>query len=120
MPRKPKVVQDEVQAEEKPQRLTPQQVAALPKVEQSVQAQSIPPGKHRCMLTSGCTGVVKVYSSNTRTIAENEKRFRQRSQYLRCVKCGRTPVNPRVSLTELPNETSNAGFDRHKYKKGGD
>lgn len=89
----------------------------LPKVEESVQAQSLA-GSPQCMLTPGCDGIIRVYSSNRRVErGADGSRTQVTQQYLRCVKCGRCPVNPRLIEQDLGKpEAAGKLFDRRKPK----
>jgi hypothetical protein len=99
---------DDDAGDEQTERVDPR---TLPPVEESVLAQNIG-GRIKCPLTPGCTGRIKVYSTHKRTVKDDAGRAIKRvtEQYLRCDRCGRTPVNPRRVEQPLVNQKL---FDRH-------
>lgn len=92
--------------------LTPLEIRNLPPVEESVNAQDLPP-RCECSLTPGCKGRIITYSTHKRIRRNQEGRPVElvTEQYLKCDKCGRAPVNPRRLIQPMAGPRL---FDRHK------
>jgi len=92
--------------------LTPLEIRNLPPVEESVNAQDLPP-RCSCRLTPGCNGRIITYSTHKRIrrMPEGQPVERVTEQYVKCDKCGRAPVNPRRLIQPMAGARL---FDRHK------
>lgn len=84
------------------------------RVDESVSAQDLPPNC-ACMLTAGCKGRIKCFSSRKVTIRDESGQPVKlvTEQSLRCSTCLRMPVNPRRIEQPLVNPRL---FDRHRTK----
>lgn len=95
--------------------LTRRQILALPRVEDSVNAQNLNPNCV-CVLTPGCRGRITVYTTHRKVERDDEGKPKSRitEQYVKCNKCGRAPVNPRRLIQPLVDTKL---FNRHKVKQ---